>query len=147
MNTGFPGGHPTRLVHLPHMRSAPRLLGAAIGGDDFVLVEWDDDGATTSGDRPIAPLHLHERDDEAWYVLEGTLGFRVGDELVEASAGAAVFVPAGTPHSFWNARPSRARYVLVMTPCIAALVEAIHEPGARDDLDALFHRFDSRLVH
>jgi mannose-6-phosphate isomerase-like protein (cupin superfamily) len=129
------------------MSTAPHLLGSELRGDDFVLVEWSDNGETSSAERPIAPLHVHDRDDEAWYVLEGTLGFRVGDEIVEAPSGAAVLVPAGMPHSFWNARSAPARYVLVMTPRIAALVAAIHDPGARDDLDALFHRFDSRLVH
>ena len=129
------------------MSTAPPLRGTTIGGDDFVLAEWADDGESTSAERPIAPLHVHDRDDEAWVVLEGTLGFRLGDELVEAPAGSAVLVPAGTPHSFWNATSAPARYVLVMTPRIAALVAALHEPGARDDLDALFHRFDSRLLH
>ena len=53
----------------------------------------------------------------------------------------------GTPHTFWNAGPGRARYVIVMTPRIAALVAAIHEPGAVDDPPALFRRFDSELLH
>jgi mannose-6-phosphate isomerase-like protein (cupin superfamily) len=126
--------------------TAPPLVGETLGGGDFVLAEWVDDGGT-SAERPIAPLHVHDRDDEAWYVLEGVLGFRRGDELLEAPAGAAVLVTAGTPHSYWNAGAVRARYLLVMTPRIAALIAALHEPGAHDDLDALFHRFDSRLVH
>ena len=128
------------------MRTAPPLLGSSLRGDDFVLAEWVDHGES-SAEWPIAPLHVHDRDDEAWYVLEGTLGFRRGDELVEAPAGAAVLVAAGTPHSFWNAGPGPARYLLVLTPRIAALVAAIHDRGPDDDLDALFHRFDARLVH
>jgi hypothetical protein len=35
--------------------------------------EWRDQGET-SRERPIAPLHLHRSEDEAWYVLEGALG-------------------------------------------------------------------------
>ena len=128
------------------MITAPPLHGETLGGGDFVLAEWVDDGET-SAELPIAPLHVHDRDDEAWYVLEGALGFRRGGELLEAPAGAAVLVTAGTPHSFWNAGTGRARYLLVMTPRIAALIAALHEPGAHDDLDGLFHRFDSRLVH
>ena len=122
----------------------PPLLGEALAGSDFVLAEWVDAGATSSAEWPIAPLHVHDRDDEAWYVLEGTLGFRRGDELLEAPAGSGVLVAAGTAHTFWNAATSPARYLIVMTPRIAALVEAIHLPGA--DVPALFHRFDSRLV-
>ena len=128
------------------MTVAPPLVGTSLAGSDFELAEWIDSGETNA-DRPIAPLHVHDRDDEAWYVLEGTLGFHRGDELVDAPAGTAVLVPAGMPHSFWNAGPGPTRYVLVMTPRIAALVEAIHARGPDDDLDALFHRFDSRLVH
>jgi mannose-6-phosphate isomerase-like protein (cupin superfamily) len=85
-------------------------------------------------------------DDEAWYVLEGTLGFVRGDERLVAAAGSAVLVPRGLAHTFWNAGGDRARYVIVMTPRIAALVEAIHEPDARADLPGLFRRFDSELL-
>ena len=42
-------------------------------------------------------------------MLEGTLGFRIETEVVEAGRGAAVLVPRGTPHTFWNARPAPAR--------------------------------------
>ena len=64
-----------------------------------LVAEWVDEGET-SRDRPIAPLHLHRSEDEAWYVLEGRLGFRMGDEEIVAEAGNAVIVPAGMPHRF-----------------------------------------------
>lgn len=123
----------------------PPLLGTTIEGTDFVLAEWVDHGET-SAERPIAPLHRHFGDDEAWYVLEGTLGFSRGDELLEAPAGSAVLVPHGVAHAFWNAHSGTTRYVIVMTPRIAALVAAIHEPGAHDDLPGLFRRYDSELI-
>jgi mannose-6-phosphate isomerase-like protein (cupin superfamily) len=109
--------------------------------------EWRDDGGT-SRDRPIAPLHLHRAEDEAWYVLEGALGFRVGDGEVEADAGQAVIVPAGTPHSYWNATDGLTRYVIVMEPRTAALVAAIHamDPFDRSRLPALFEEHDSELL-
>ena len=67
-------------------RRADPLASGAVGGREgqFVLVEWSDPGGLTSRERPIAGLHVHHSDDEAWYVLEGTLGFRVGDDEVEA---------------------------------------------------------------
>ena len=123
----------------------PPLLGSSIGGGDFVLAEWVDDGES-SATRPVAPLHRHLADDEAWYVLEGTLGFIRGDERLVAPAGSAVLVRRGAAHTFWNAGDGRARYVIVMTPRIAALVDAIHDPGAFDDPPALFRRFDSELL-
>jgi mannose-6-phosphate isomerase-like protein (cupin superfamily) len=124
---------------------APALLGQTLAGSDFVIAEWSDDGESSAGS-PIAPLHLHHGDDEAWYVLEGTLGFVRGDDQIEAAAGAAVLVPRGVAHTYWNAGTGRARYLLVMTPRLAALIAALHEPGAAGDLPRLFRRFDSELV-
>lgn len=121
----------------------PPLLGQALAGADFVLAEWVDEGETSAA-WPIAPLHVHHGDDEAWYVLEGALGFRRGDDELVAPAGSAVLVPAGVPHTFWNAAGARTRYVIVMTPRIAALIEALHSPV--DDVHALFARHDSALV-
>ena len=109
-----------------------------------VVAEWADAGET-SRDRPIAPLHLHRSEDEAWYVLEGRLGFRVGDEEIEAEEGSAVVVKAGTPHSYWNAISEPTRYLLVMTPRIHALIEALHS-GERTDWARIFEEHDSELL-
>jgi mannose-6-phosphate isomerase-like protein (cupin superfamily) len=112
------------------------------------LVEiWADDGET-SRDRPIAPLHLHRSEDEAWYVLEGSLGFRTGDDEVTAEAGRSVIVPAGMPHSYWNAVDTRTRYLIVMGRRTAALVAAIHSLDPFDPalLPALFEEHDSQLL-
>jgi mannose-6-phosphate isomerase-like protein (cupin superfamily) len=111
------------------------------------VAEWADEGET-SRERPIAPLHLHRSEDEAWYVLEGRLGFRVGDEVIEAGAGEPVIVKAGAPHSYWNAVEDRTRYVIVMGPKTAALVEAIHQMDPFDParLPALFEEHDSELL-
>jgi quercetin dioxygenase-like cupin family protein len=118
------------------------LLGNAIGSanDNFVIVEW----TAEVGDHWIAPLHVHDLDDEAWYVLEGALGFRLGDDNVEARPGSAVLARRGTPHTYWNAGASEARYLLVMTPRIAHLIDEVHRPGA--DIAAVFAAHESRLV-
>ena len=118
-----------------------RLIDGRLGSgdDDFVLVEWK----AEVGTHWIAPLHVHRADDEAWYVLQGKLGFRLGDDEIEASAGSAVLARRGTPHTYWNAGSIEARYLLVMTPKIARLIEAIHEPGAV--IPALFAEYDSEI--
>src|SRR5215468_11269153 len=120
------------------------LLGGRLEGEDFVVVEWRA-APDTSPERPIAGLHVHHEDDEAWYVLEGRLGFRVGDEVVEADAGAGVLVPKGTPHSYWNAGHVEARYLLVMSPRTAALVAALHS-GSGESYDEIFRRHASELL-
>jgi mannose-6-phosphate isomerase-like protein (cupin superfamily) len=119
-----------------------RLAGGSLGSfdDDFVVVEW----TAEVGTHWIAPLHIHHADDEAWYVLEGALGFRLGDDEIEAHAGSAVLARRETPHTYWNAGDIPARYLLVLTPNIARLLEEIHEPGA--DILAIFARCDSEIV-
>jgi mannose-6-phosphate isomerase-like protein (cupin superfamily) len=102
-------------------------------GAELVLAEWTDPGGGADPPRYIAPLHIHHEDDEAWYVLEGALTVRVGDENVHVSAGGGVIVPRGTPHTYWNPTPEPTRYLLVMTRRISALIDALHamsEPEA-----------------
>jgi mannose-6-phosphate isomerase-like protein (cupin superfamily) len=77
-------------------------------------------------------------------VLSGMLGFRLGDEQVEASSGSAVLARRETAHTYWNAGRSEARYLLVMTPRIARLIEEIHQPGA--DVAAVFAAHDSAII-
>lgn len=113
---------------------APPLSGNVIGSvnDAFVIAEWQDAGGPTGPPRLIAPLHVHHRDDEAWYVLEGTLRVKVGDDEVEAGAGSAVFVPRGRPHTYWNPGPGRVRYLLIMTSNIFRLIQEIHSMHDRN---------------
>ena len=47
-----------------------------------------------------APLHVHYRDDEAFWILEGDVTFEVGDTVIEAHEGDYVFAPRGIPHRF-----------------------------------------------
>ena len=129
---------------------APVLAGNVIGGtpNDFVIAEWRDPGGPPGPPRYIAPRHVHHRDDEAWYVLEGVLCVQVGDQVVEARAGSAVFVPRGTPHTYWNPGSDPTRYLLVMTSRIYLLIQAIHQLKERtpEALRQLFRQFDSELL-
>lgn len=115
-------------------RLAGRVLAPA--GGNLVLAEWTADGRPDPNEPPVhqAPLHAHT-DDEAWYVLEGTLGIRIGDDEVEVPAGGAAIVPGGTPHTYWNPRPEPARYLLVMGAATYALIQALHaqRPGWGSD--------------
>jgi mannose-6-phosphate isomerase-like protein (cupin superfamily) len=129
---------------------APPLAGNVLASiaDGFVVAEWQDAGGPPGPPRWIAPLHLHRHDDEAWYVLEGTLRVRVGDDEVEARPGAAVLVPRGKPHTYCNAGPGRLRYLLVMTTNTYGLIQAIHalREKSAPTLRALFEKYDSELL-
>jgi mannose-6-phosphate isomerase-like protein (cupin superfamily) len=130
--------------------AAPLLAGKTLGttADSFVVAEWRDAGGASDKPRLIAPRHLHHSDDEAWYVLEGQLRVQVGDKEVEAGAGAAVLVPRGTPHTYWNPGSEPVRYLLVMTPNIFALIQDIHAMSERSPaaLRAVFQQHDSELL-
>lgn len=90
-------------------------------------VEWKIDGADSGGrfavvHHPIAPralaapLHYHHNEDEYSYVLEGTLGALLGDDVVEAGPGSWVFKPRHQWHTFWNAGESPCRIIEVISP-------------------------------
>jgi mannose-6-phosphate isomerase-like protein (cupin superfamily) len=130
--------------------TAPPLAGSTLGTgkNSFVIAEWRDAGGPSGPPRFIAPMHLHHNDDEAWYVLEGALCVRVGDKDVQASAGSAVFVPRGTPHTYWNPGPGVLRYLLVMSPRIYELIQEIHATKERtpEVLRAVFQKYESELL-
>jgi mannose-6-phosphate isomerase-like protein (cupin superfamily) len=129
---------------------APPLSGNVIGshGDAFVIAEWRDPGGVPGPARLIAPPHVHHSDDEAWYVLEGTLHIRSGNDEIEARAGSAVFVSRGTPHTYWNPGPGPVRYLLVMATNIFRLIQEIHAMHERTPaaLQAVFRKHDSELL-
>jgi mannose-6-phosphate isomerase-like protein (cupin superfamily) len=68
------------------------------------------------GGYPGPAMHVHPDFDETFYVIEGTLAFRVGDHAYEASAGTVAFVPRGTPHTFANASVEPSRSLVLVTP-------------------------------
>jgi mannose-6-phosphate isomerase-like protein (cupin superfamily) len=63
-----------------------------------------------------APLHLHTREDEYSFVLEGRMGALLGDEVVEAGPGDLVFKPRNQWHTFWNAGDDPCRILEIIAP-------------------------------
>jgi mannose-6-phosphate isomerase-like protein (cupin superfamily) len=63
-----------------------------------------------------APLHLHHRDVEPWYVLEGMVSFTCGDLTFEATPGAFVYLPRDVPHSFRVGATQPAKMLLLSIP-------------------------------
>jgi quercetin dioxygenase-like cupin family protein len=61
------------------------------------------------------PLHVHSHEDEAMYVLEGQIHFRVGDEELVAGPGTWVWQSRGVPHAF-RVESEGARALVVFTP-------------------------------
>ena len=62
------------------------------------------------------PMHIHDADDEAFYVLQGSVDLYVGDDVLRAEAGAFCLIPAGIQHSFISTSAEPARLLLVVSP-------------------------------
>jgi quercetin dioxygenase-like cupin family protein len=62
------------------------------------------------------PPHIHSRDDEAFFVLEGEVTFQIGDQTITGKAGTFVQGPRGIPHSFKNNGKLPARMLVYITP-------------------------------
>jgi quercetin dioxygenase-like cupin family protein len=62
------------------------------------------------------PSHVHRREDEAFYVLEGELAFQADGRDIAATAGAWVTLPKGSRHTFRNSGAKAARMLIVVTP-------------------------------
>lgn len=63
-----------------------------------------------------APPHVHAREDEQFYVLEGQVEFLERERTVRAGAGTLVVLPRGHLHGFWNPADRPARLLLIVTP-------------------------------
>jgi mannose-6-phosphate isomerase-like protein (cupin superfamily) len=87
------------------------LIDGHEAGDRFSLVEHP-----MSPRALAAPLHLHEREDEYSFVLEGRMGALLGDEVVEAGPGDLVFKPRNQWHTFWNAADEPCRILEIIAP-------------------------------
>ena len=113
---------------------------------DFVTARWS---AEASEERiEQAPEHRHHACREGWYVLKGSLGFRIDGEEITAPAGTLVIVEPGEVHTFWNASDQETDYLIFMTPKTQELVESIHSMEDRSwpALKALFVKYDAELL-
>src|SRR3954468_16864884 len=83
---------------------------AASTNGGFGLVEsW-----VPAGSSP--PLHVHRREDESFFVLEGEVLFRCGDEDIKAGPGSYVFAPRDVPHTFLVLGNETAHMLTLLTP-------------------------------
>jgi mannose-6-phosphate isomerase-like protein (cupin superfamily) len=60
--------------------------------------------------------HIHLREDEVWWVLEGDFRFKAGDAMLRASAGGMAFGPRGLPHNFQNIGDTPGRLLIITSP-------------------------------
>lgn len=77
----------------------------------------------------FVPLHIHPKQDEFIYMLEGTFDLQLGDAKVQARAGDLVRMPRGIPHSYANntKEPTRALFWVSPAGRLKELFDRLHD--------------------
>ena len=77
------------------------------------------------------PPHIHHREDESFYVLDGSFSFLCGDKERILETGSFAFIPKGTLHTFKNQGENRGRLLVIITPAgLEDFFYAIGSPAA-----------------
>lgn len=85
----------------------------------------------------VTPPHVHHAEDEAWYVLEGAVHFRCGEDAFQATAGSFVFAPKDIVHSFQIDPAGPARMLMFASPTgFEKFVEEFGDPATERTLPA-----------
>ncbi len=97
-------------------------IDGPVGGPvTFKVRAAQTDGTLTAYENVVAPgdgppCHVHRAEDETFWVIDGALRFRLGDEVHSAPTGSFLFIPRGTPHCFQNVGDRPARVMVLLTP-------------------------------
>jgi quercetin dioxygenase-like cupin family protein len=109
--------------HQPTLRKTAQGRTVAVVGDVYRFLATGED---TNGKYALweaivppgggPPPHVHSREEEGFYVLDGEITFTVNGERVVATAGTFANMPVGTPHSFKNESGRPARTLISVAP-------------------------------
>lgn len=122
------------MTHQPTLRMLTEGRTIAVVGDvyRFLATGEETNGKYAQWEAIVPPgggppPHVHSREEEGFYILEGEITFQLGDQRVVATAGMFANMPVGTPHSFKNESPRPARMLISVAP--AGLEEMFFEVG------------------
>jgi mannose-6-phosphate isomerase-like protein (cupin superfamily) len=101
-------------------------LSAAESNGELTLIE--DVVPADSG----PPLHVHEKENETYYVLDGEFEFVCGEDRVTGGPGTFVFARRGLPHRFKNLRSTPGRILVGFTP--AGIEQYFSEVAAQTEV-------------
>src|SRR5260370_7375407 len=121
------------LISIPQAERRKGMSEAILSPNDGQLVwlgglgvHFKLDGTHTQGtfsvvEHPLepgafAPPHTHSHEDEFSYVLEGTVGVKLGDQEFLVTSASYIFNPRGIPHAFWNPAPDQALLLHILPP-------------------------------
>ena len=122
------------MTRLPTLRNPTEGRTIAVVGDVYrFLATGDDTHGTYSTWEAIVPPgggpppHVHSREEEGFYILEGEITLQASDQKVVASSGMFVNMPIGMPHSFKNESSKAATMLIMIAP--AGLENMFFEVG------------------
>ncbi len=122
------------MTHPPTLRSPTEGRTIAVVGDVYrFLATGEDTNGTYAMWEAIVPPgggpppHVHSREEEAFYILEGEITFQVGEQTIVAGPGMFANMPIGSLHTFRNASNKTAKMIITVAP--AGLEEMFFEVG------------------
>ncbi len=111
------------------------------------LVTWKATGSNTEGRFELveqsgrrgfaAPVHIHEREIEAFYVLEGEMTFVLGPKTISATAGSFLYIPQQTKHAFVIESEEAKFLALASPPALERFVDELGTPAKTTKLPPL----------
>jgi quercetin dioxygenase-like cupin family protein len=122
------------MTQKPTLRDPTAGRTIAVFGDiyRFLATGDDTDGHYAQWEAIVSPgggppPHVHSRENEGFYILEGEITFQIGEERIVATSGTFANMPIGTPHSFKNESDRTAKVLITIAP--AGLEEMFFETG------------------
>lgn len=123
-----------QMTHPPVLRHPSEGKAVALVGDvyRFMATGNDTDGRYAMFEACVfpgggPPPHIHSREEESFYVLEGEVTFQIGNDRIVAKAGTFANMPVGSLHSFRNNTDKLARMIVSVAP--AGLEKMFFEVG------------------
>jgi uncharacterized cupin superfamily protein len=111
------------MAHKPTLRQPGDGRTIAVVGDvyRFLATGVDTNGKYAMWEAIVPPgggppPHVHSREEEGFYILEGEITIKGGEERIVATAGMFANMPVGTPHSFKNESDKQARMLISVAP-------------------------------
>ncbi|MBI1282090.1 MAG: cupin domain-containing protein [Anaerolineaceae bacterium] len=112
--------------------SSLKATVASTGGH-FTLIESDTDGG--------APMHIHSREDEYFYVVEGTITVTCGDQVFEVGPRGFVFLPRNIPHA-WDVIGQRATVLMMTVPArLDEFLAEFHAAASQEVKDKISQKY------
>lgn len=111
------------MMHQPTLRQSNEGRCMAVVGDvyRFLATGAETDGKYAQLEAIVGPgggppPHVHSREEEAFYILEGEITFQIGDKTIVATPGMFANIPVGVTHSFRNDGKKPAKMLITIAP-------------------------------